>query len=121
MIDKTHSVLTIVVFVVFLGDSAVADVPDAERHEVQHLLDYLRSSDCVMERNGKQHSSVDAYAHVKKKYDYFRDRIETSEEFIEYSATKSTMSGTYYRVVCPGGPPVRTRDWLLEELRRYRG
>jgi hypothetical protein len=100
---------------------ADADVPDAERHEVEHLLDYLRSSGCTMERNGERHSGADAYVHVKKKYDYFRGRIETTEDFIEYSATKSTLSGSYYRVICPGDPPVRTRDWLLEELRRYRG
>ena len=89
--------------------------------EVQHLLDYLRASDCVMERNGERHSGEDAYAHVKKKYDYFRDEIKTPEEFIEYAATKSTMSGKYYWVICPDDPPVRTRDWFLDELHRYRG
>ena len=108
-------------FALLLIESPGADVPDAERHEVQHLLDYLRASDCAMERNGEQHSSEDAYAHVKKKYDYFRDDIKTPKEFIDYAATKSTMSGKYYRVICPGDPPVRTRDWLLDELRRYRG
>lgn len=108
-------------FALLLTERTGADVPDADRHEVQHLLDYLRGSDCVMERNGEQRSSEDAYAHVKKKYDYFRDNIETPEEFIDYAATKSTMSGKYYRVICPGDPPVRTRDWLLDELHRYRG
>lgn len=108
-------------FTLLLIESSGADVLDADRHEVQHLLDYLRGSDCVMERNGGQHSSENAYAHVKKKYDYFRDDIKTPEEFIDYAATKSTMSGKYYRVICPGAPPVRTRDWLLDELRRYRG
>ncbi len=123
--DPVRLVVTAIVltslFALLLIDGADADVPDAERHEVEHLLDYLRSSDCAMERNGKRHSSADAFAHVRKKYDYFRGRIDTTEDFIEYSATKSTMSGSYYRVICPGGPPVRTRDWLLDELRRYRG
>lgn len=108
-------------FALLLTESSSADVPDADRHEVQHLLEYLRASDCLMERNGEQHPGEDAYAHVKKKYDYFRDDIKTPEEFIDYAATKSTMSGKYYQVICPGDPPVRTRDWLLDELRRYRG
>ena len=103
------------------GEGSAADVPDADRHEVRHLLEYLRASDCVMERNGERHPAEDAYAHVKMKYEHFRDEIETSEEFIEYAATKSTMSGKYYQVICPGDPPARTRDWLLDELRRYRG
>ena len=53
-------------------------------------------------------------------YDYFRDRIETTEEFIEYSATKSTTSGKYYIVICEGQPPIRTQEWLLRELDSYR-
>jgi hypothetical protein len=99
---------------------ARSDVPDADRHEVLHLLDYLRTSDCAMERNGKRHNSEDAYSHVRKKYEYFRDKIRTAEDFIEYSASKSTMSGKYYRIFCKDEPAVRTRDWLLEELRSYR-
>lgn len=111
---------TIALLELLLTDVSCADVPDADRHEVQHLLVHLKTSDCIMERNGDRHPSENAYAHVQKKYDYFRDEIKTSEEFIDYAATKSTMSGKYYRVICPGEPPIRTRDWLLDELHRYR-
>lgn len=120
--DRSRQVLpSIVLFTLFLIEGAGADVPDAERHEVTRLLEFLRTSDCVMERNGERYSGEDAYAHVKKKYDYFRDDVDTSEEFIDYAATKSTMSGKYYLVICASDPPVRTRDWLLGELRKYRG
>ena len=97
-----------------------ADVSDADSHEVQHLLEYLRTSGCAMERNGGKHNSEDAYSHVKKKYEYFRSRIRSSEDFIEYSASKSTMSSKYYLVHCEGQPAMRARDWLLEELHDYR-
>jgi hypothetical protein len=99
---------------------AHADVPDADRHEVTYLLEHLRTSGCEMERNGKKHNSENAYSHVKKKYEYFRYKIKTSEDFVEYSASKSTMSGKYYHVFCGSEPAERTQDWLLEELRRYR-
>ena len=117
---KRHRYSTIVLFALIVPGAAHGDVPEAERHEVVHLLEFLRSSPCMMERNGKKHSGEDAYAHVKKKYDYFRDDITTSEEFIDYSASKSTMSGKYYLIYCPDQPPTRSRDWLLEELRKYR-
>ena len=100
--------------------AALADVPDADSHEVQHLLEYLRASGCGMERNGEKHDSENAYSHVKKKYDFFRSKIQSPEDFIDYSASKSTMSGKYYLVYCEGQPAMRTRDWLLEELHRYR-
>ena len=103
-----------------LSMDARSDVPDADRHEVLHLLEYLRNSDCAMERNGKKHDSEDAYSHVKRKYEYFQDEIRTSEDFIEYSASKSTMSGKFYRIFCNNESAVLTRDWLLEELHDYR-
>ena len=58
--------------------------------------------------------------HIEKKYDYFRDDITSTEEFIEYSATKSTMSGDFYMVSCPGKEAIRTQDWLMDELKRFR-
>ncbi len=113
------AIVTIAVMALLSMD-ARSDVPDADRHEVLHLLEYLRNSDCAMERNGKKHDSEDAYSHVKRKYEYFQDEIRTSEDFIEYSASKSTMTGKFYRVFCNNKSAVLTRDWLLEELHDYR-
>ncbi|MGB3646953.1 MAG: DUF5329 family protein, partial [Desulfobulbales bacterium] len=42
-----------------------------------------------------------------------------AEEFIQYSATKSTMSGQPYRVVC-NGEGMTSSDWLLAELDKVR-
>ena len=98
----------------------MADVPESQKAEVRHLIDYLRNSDCVMIRNGKAHVGEDGAKHVQRKYDYFRNDISTTEEFIELSATKSTMSSKLYQVQCPGVAPQTSRDWLLQELGSYR-
>ncbi len=117
---KRQVVMVAIAVTTFLSVDARSDVSDAGRHEVFHLLEFLRSSDCAMERNGKRYESEDAYSHVRKKYEYFQDKIRTAEDFVEYSASKSTMSGKYYYVFCKDEPAVLTRDWLLEELRSYR-
>jgi len=88
--------------------------------EINHLLAYLENSECQYERNGKIHSGKDTVAHVKKKYDYFKSKIDSAEKFIEYSATKSTLSGKYYMVLCQDSPKLKTQDWLLQELKNYR-
>ena len=88
--------------------------------EINHLLAFMQNSECQFERNGKIHSGKDTVNHVKKKYNYFKNKINNTEEFIEYSATKSTMSGKYYTVVCKDNPMVKTQDWLLQELQKYR-
>lgn len=100
---------------------AHADVPPGQEAEVEYLLVYLENSGCNMVRNGKTFSGEEGGNHVRRKYEYFRDDISSTEEFIELSATKSTMSGKTYQVHCPGEPPIDSADWLLEELEVYRG
>ena len=97
-----------------------ADVPESQKPEVQHLLDFVGQTDCLMIRNGSEHDGKKAVSHIQTKYDYFRDDIKSTEDFIEYSATKSTMSGKYYTVKCPGREEIRSQDWLLEELGKFR-
>ena len=88
--------------------------------EINHLLAFLENSECQFERNGKIHSGKDTVAHAQRKYNYFKDKIDSAEKFIEYSATKSTISGKYYMVQCKDKPKVKTHDWLLQELKNYR-
>jgi hypothetical protein len=46
--------------------------------------------------------------------------VDSAESFIKYNATKSTMSGQPYTIICPGEPEQASSTWLLEELQRYR-
>jgi len=88
--------------------------------EINHLLNYVSSTTCSYERNGSLHNGKEALAHIKKKYDYFKDDIKTTEDFIKYSATKSKMSGKYYYIQCPNKKKIKSKDWLLAELAAYR-
>jgi hypothetical protein len=104
----------------FINNIAFADVPANQLSEVDHLLAFVKNSACIINRNGSNHSAEKGIEHIKMKYDYFRDDIKSTEDFIEYSATKSTMSGNYYMVSCPGKKAIRTQDWLMSELKRFR-
>ena len=112
----------IIAFIFFLTGAppAIADVLPGQQSEVTHLITYLQTSDCKMIRNGKAYDGEEAARHVRRKYDHFRKEIDSTEEFIKYSATKSLMSSKLYQVQCPGQPAVPSRDWLLAELNRYR-
>lgn len=105
---------------VLVFNNAIADVPAEQLREVEHLLVFVKESGCIINRNGSEYLAKKGLSHIEKKYDYFRDDISSTEEFIELSATKSTMSGDYYTVKCPGKKSIRTKDWLLAELKRYR-
>ena len=103
-----------------ISNIGVADVPPEQQAEVEHLLAFVKNSGCIINRNGTEHPAEKGVSHIERKYDYFRDEINSTEEFIELSATKSTMSGKFYKVQCPGNKTIKTKDWLLTELKVYR-
>lgn len=100
--------------------NVLADVPPEQEPEVAHLLSYVRYANCDMVRNGVVYSSREGYKHVLEKYDYFRKRIESTEDFIDLAATKSLLSGKEYMVECRGQDARSSAAWLREELHRYR-
>jgi len=104
----------------FFSTLTFADVPPHQLAEVKHLLNFVKNSDCTITRNGTAHAGNKGVEHIQMKYDYFRDDIKSTEDFIKYSATKSTMSGKYYTVKCPDKNIIKSQDWLLTELKRYR-
>ena len=103
-----------------IAERARADVPQTEKPEVEYLLILVKTSTCKFERNGKLYDGERAYGHINRKYDHFRDKITSTETFIEYSATKSMISGRNYYIICQGAEPEKTSDWLLGELKKYR-
>ena len=117
---KVFVLVSLLLVLHFLTGESRADVPEAQKPEIQHLLTYLKNSGCQMERNGSKHDAQEAVEHIQKKYDYYKDDIKTTEDFIERSASRSSLSGRAYQVLCPGEEARPTADWLKEELERYR-
>jgi len=103
-----------------LAVPAGADVPVAQRAEVDHLLAFIADSGCSMQRNGKTYPPDQAVRHVTRKYNHFREQITSTEAFVRQSATRSERSGQAYLALCPGQPPKPAGEWLMEELQRFR-
>jgi len=110
-------ILTGVVLLVTLLIPAGATAGTAE--EIGHLLQYIEQSECVFIRNSEEHDSVAALEHIRMKYGYVKSRVNTAEDFIEYAATKSSLSGKPYLVRCEG-VDLLTAEWLKAELARFR-
>ena len=117
MKNKTFKKFFLLSFLLFYSSVAVqAD----QKTEIAHLLEYVKTTECKYIRNGTYHDGVKAAAHIKSKYDYFKNDIASAEDFIRLSATESTMFGNKYYIKCPGSPKIESRIWLLQELDRYR-
>ena len=87
--------------------------------EITHLLDFIARSGCTFIRNGSEYPAPEARSHMEMKYDYGKEKITRAEQFIEYIATKSSLTGRPYRVRCEGREQP-TSEWLSAELERYR-
>ncbi|MGB5734506.1 MAG: DUF5329 domain-containing protein [Thiohalocapsa sp.] len=111
--SKTAAVLCLILWAITLA--AYADTAS----EIDHLLDFIQASDCVFIRNGDEHDAAAARDHIQRKYAYAKRWIETSEQFIEYTATKSSTTGKTYSVICAGRKEP-SADWLNRELSRFR-
>lgn len=106
-----------VIVILLLSINLIADNTKAE---IDHLLNFVSTTKCKYIRNGTEHTGVEAKEHISKKYDYYREKIKTTEDFIRYSATKSQLSGRRYKISCPNKKVEYSSDWLLDELKRYR-
>jgi hypothetical protein len=106
--------------VIFLLSTFSLNVIASTQDEIKHLLSFVATTDCKYERNGTMHNGKQAAEHINKKYEYYYDDIESTEDFIKHSATKSRMSGKHYNIHCSSKAPVKSQDWLLSELKVYR-
>lgn len=100
---------------------AHATPPPAAR-EIEQLMSALGHSGCEFQRNGTWYPAKKAEQHLRRKYEYLRDRgkVATAEQFIALAGTQSSMSGRAYRVRCAGRPEVPSADWLRARLRDMR-
>jgi cobalamin biosynthesis protein CobD/CbiB len=105
-----------------LASVARAEPPTSVQIEVNFLLGYLEGSGCEFYRNGSWHDSKAAQAHLRDKYKYLvaRNLVNTTEQFIDRAATESSLSGQPYEVRCNGGAAVASKQWLHDELARFR-
>jgi hypothetical protein len=118
---KTVLSITALMCILALSAPARSDPGGGDLQEtIDYIVDFVRSSDVVFIRNNKEHSPEDAASHMLKKYKYAKKKVKTPEDFIEYCATKSTMSGKPYRVRLPDGTTLTSAEWLLAALEDYR-
>jgi low affinity Fe/Cu permease len=79
--------------------AAFAD-PTAMDAEIDFLLTSVAESHCIYIRNGKEHSGEAARDHLQMKRERGKKYYDTTEEFIERIASKSSWSGKPYRIRC---------------------
>lgn len=87
---------------------------------INYLIDTVAKSDAAFIRNDKPHTGKDAAEHMRQKYEHFKDKIKTPEDFIRLAGSKSLVTGKPYRVKMKNGEEIPCEKWLGNILRKYR-
>jgi len=90
--------------------------------EIDGLLATLRTSGCKFQRNGSWYDGPKAVEHLQEKRTWLdkRGKILSTEDFIRWAGTQSSLSGKVYAVKCPDRPQVSSEAFLQDALRRLR-
>lgn len=100
-----------------IAKAASATPPPTEATLIDLLIGRVaQMSTVVFIRNGSEASAHDAAAHLRDKYDYFRDQIVTAEDFIRLCGTRSEMTHIAYRVRFASGQERPAAEVLQEQL-----
>ena len=98
--------------------SVAAPTPAPVRAEIDALLARLQTSGCQFSRNGTWHGGTKAKEHLLRKLKYIEDKrtVQSTEQFIELAGSSSSSSGKPYEVKCGSAAPVKSQQWLTDEL-----
>lgn len=117
---KLTALLLACAFFTFLPGRAHA-VPDGkESLAIAHLTQFVRESGLQFIRNGKSYNADDAANHMDTKLKYARDRLTTADDFINYVASRSSITNKPYYVVTADGKKQELGPWLYAELDKFR-
>jgi len=113
--------LVLIIAAMLCSATALAErAPNSEPEAaIEYLLARVASSELEFVRNGKTHSPTEAVKHMRRKYEYYEDRIDTAEDFIALAATKSMISGKQYTIRNHSGVQPAAQ-WLKSVLAEYR-
>jgi hypothetical protein len=100
---------------------AYATPSPSEQRVIETLIERVADhKSMTFMRNGEPHDAAEAARHLRAKYDHFKDKIVTAEDFIRLCGTRSEMTKTPYKVKTANKGTRNSADFLHEELRRVR-
>ena len=112
--------LLLVVLVVPALDQQAVDQSAVEQQKIAWLIESVAAlHDARFIRNGQAYDATRAADHLRLKLRFAGDRVKTAEDFINYCATRSSMSGRRYSIRFGDGRTVDAATFLRQRLAAY--
>jgi predicted RND superfamily exporter protein len=115
---KTGSTLLFVAMLLCLASATAADeISVQEKEKIEYLINQLESmKDATFIRNDKEYDARTAALFLRRKWQMNKDKVRTSEDFIERVASRSSTTGKSYRIKLKDGREIECGDYLREML-----
>lgn len=84
--------------------------------DISTLIERVERSSCTFIRNGKLYTNQEAAEHMRNKWDYAKDDVDSVDVFIKEVASKSWLSGKPYWVDCQD-KRITSEQWLTSLMR----
>ena len=111
--------LLVVLVAPALAQQAV-DLSTVEQQKIGWLIESVAAlHDARFIRNGQAYDATRAADHLRLKLRFAGDRVKTAEDFINYCATRSSMSGRRYSIRFADGRTVDAAMFLRQRLAAY--
>ena len=113
--------LFLIVFL-FVGSAASCFAQsDVEQKKIEDLIGEIANlHDARFIRNGSEYGVDQAVDHIRTKLRYAGSRVKTAEDFINYCATGSSVTGEKYLIRFGNGQTVESAVFLRGKLAEYR-
>lgn len=115
-INLSASFILVILVLLMSVSPGIASETD---EEIQYLLKTIEESGCTFIRNWSDYPADEARSHMEMKYDYAKDKITKTEQFIKYIATESSITGKDYKIRCDE-TDYPSAEWLTVKLEEYR-
>lgn len=116
---KVAAALALTLTLIFAASQSQAKADADATREIEYLIDFVASSGCQFNRNGKGHDPEGAAEHLRLKFRNGGKYVDTAEHFIDRLASESSWTGRDYTVDCEN-ENFATGPWLHEALKNYR-
>ncbi len=93
---------------------------DSEQRKIEYLISSIAElGDARFIRNGSEYDAKAAADHLRQKLRYAGSRVKTAEDFIDFCASVSSLTGIKYSIKFADGRVVESAAFLREKLAAY--
>jgi hypothetical protein len=101
--------------------AAAEEITAREKERIEYLIGHVEEMNAeVFIRNGKEYGAGTAARFLRSKWQANTDKVKTAEDFVEKIASRSSTTGTPYRIRLKDGTEIGCGEYLSRLLAAQR-